>query len=140
MKTQFAIALTAANAAAAGTQALCNGYFSGLIALGWDCTFEDSKLKTCTKTGGDFTTVVGDDVALYTTACKKADDTLMTMAQPTATTCDAWRTANSKAADYVATDTDKTNVTWIEACYKAGALNLTVLGAAAVAAIAALAF
>ena len=97
-------------------------------------------MSACTKDGADYATVVGDGVTLYEASCKKADDSLLTMAQPTVATCDKWKTDNSKAADYVATAADKIDANWVEACYKAGALNLTVLGAAAVAAIAALAF
>ena len=51
--------------------------------------------------------------------------------------CDAW--LDAKGADYVVTDADKLTLSWAQACYM-GAVNLTAFGAAAVAAIATLAF
>ena len=142
MKTQIAIALTATYAAAVGTQGACNGYFAGLVSDGWECSFKDLKLETCTNSSGaKFDTVAKAGVSEYDQSCKEAAGTYLTWAQPTAATCKKW--TDAKATDgkeYVATAADKETDEWIEACYKAGALNLTAFGAAAVAAIAALAF
>ena len=141
MKTQSAIALFASSAAATEpTAATCAGYWSGLVEDGWDCTFKDLALETCTKTGNTFAEATADDNADYQTNCVKSDGTKLTWAQPTTAGCKTWTDAEvAKNADFVVNDTVKATEGWISHCYKAGAASLAY-GAAAIAAIAALSF
>ena len=134
MKVQIATALIAsyavADTATTPSKTACEAFYAGLISEGWDCTFEASKVKTCTKENLTF----DDDAA--DAAC--GDD--FTMAQPTADTCKKYTDAEiAKKADWTATDAIKKTAPWILACYKTGAASLAY-GAAAIAAIAALSF
>ena len=100
MKVQIATALIASYAVAdtptVASKASCEGFYAGLIGTGWDCTFEASKVKTCTKENLTF----DDDDA--EAAC--GDD--FTMAQPTVDTCKAYTDAEiKKKADWTATAT-----------------------------------
>ena|ERR1719203_131638 len=146
MRTTIAIALAASYAAAAGTKIACDGYFVSLVADGWECTFkaDGTAVDKCTKkdsagTAVAYTTVVGTGVAAYEAACVDGATTY-SWAKPSADLCDTYtKAAKLLNSDYKVDATEKKNVLWISACY-GGAVNLTVLGAAAVAAIAALAF
>ena len=140
MKNQIAIALTASYAAAYGTPEYCEGYFVGLVSRGWDCSFENMKLTTCTKPGEDFASVASDGVADYETACKIVYGDFLTWRQPTSKACSQWKEDNFHIDSYVPTEADMKTYKWIHACYKAAALNLTAFGAAAMATIATLAF
>ena len=134
MKTQIATALLASYAAAVASQAACTGFYTGLIGTGWDCTFENSVVKTCTKENLTF-----DDDAQEAVCNNTAGDD-WTMAEPTAATCKTYTDAEiAKKADWTATDAIKKTAPWIQACYKTGAASLAY-GAAAIAAIAALSF
>ena len=90
------------------------------------------------ETDNAYSSVVGPDVAPYVTACETSNGDLLVWNRPTDAGCEAWYKAMGD--DYSLTPEDMASASWVEACYKAGALNLTVLGATAVAAIATLAF
>ena len=141
MKTQIAIALFASYAAATEpTAATCAGYFGGLVEAGWDCSFKDLTLETCTKTGSTFADATADNNQDYQKECVKSDGTKLTWAQPTAASCKTWTDAQvADDAAFVVDDTVKKSEGWIMNCYKAGASTLAY-GAAAIAAIAALSF
>ena len=138
MKTQVATALLASYAAAAvASKAACEAYYAGLIAAGWDCTFEAGVLKTCTKENMNFDNDAADAAEAVCTNVSGDD---WNMAEPTAATCKAYTNAEvAKKADWTATDAIKATAPWILACYKTGAASLAY-GAAAIAAIAALSF
>lgn len=76
MRAYIALALAASYAAAATTQATCDGFFVGLVKNGWTCTFDatSKKVDTCTKTDLDYAETVctddtDDNCEDYLTAC-----------------------------------------------------------------------
>ena len=97
MRTYIVLALSTSYAAAYNyaSQAVCDGFFVGLIMTGWSCTFDGtpSVVNQCTKTGSNYNDIVCTDDNKcfgYKAACQKADGTYLAWAEPTKETCDAY--------------------------------------------------
>ena len=143
----FAAAANADAAAELLNQALCDGYLWGLGLEGWTCT-EDADSAgdwTCANTDASLaSTTVDSTSAAWGLACvdTAGDPINPKPAQGTQELCDAWTDLKITAdPNWVISDADKETFDWAFACAGLdGASALTALGAAVVAAVAALAF
>ena len=149
MRTIAALALVAAaaNADDVLNQALCSGYLWGLSLDGWTCTedADTAKAWTCENTDSSLaSTTVDSTSAAWQLVCVNDAGTAINPVMPvgTADKCDAWTQLKIDAdANWVISDADKETFDWAFACAGLdGASALTALGAAVVAAVAALAF
>ena len=149
MRTIAALALVAAaaNADDVLNQAMCSGYLWGLGLDGWTCE-EDADTAgawTCENTDSSLaSTTVDSTSAPWQLVCANDAGVAINPKMPQGTTelCDAWTQLKIDAdANWVISDADKETFDWAFACAGLdGASALTALGAAVVAAVAALAF
>ena len=149
MRTIAALALVAAaaNADDVLNQALCSGYLWGLSLDGWTCTEDADNAGdwTCSNTDSSLASSTVDSTsAAWQLVCVNDAGAAINPVMPVGTTelCDAWTEAKLAAdANWVISDADKETFDWAFACAGLdGASALTALGAAVVAAVAALAF
>ena len=149
MRTIAALALVAAaaNADDVLNQALCSGYLWGLSLDGWTCTedADTAKAWTCANTDSSLASSTVDSTSgAWQLVCVNDAGAAINPKMPVGTTelCDAWTETKLAAdANWVISDADKETFDWAFACAGLdGASALTALGAAVVAAVAALAF
>lgn len=149
MRTIAALALVAAaaNADDVLNQALCSGYLWGLSLDGWTCTEDADNAGdwTCANTDSSLASSTVDSTsAAWQLVCVNDAGAAINPVMPVGTTelCDAWTETKLAAdANWVISDADKETFDWAFACAGLdGASALTALGAAVVAAVAALAF